>query len=75
MMHASSQNCEGGPRFAMNTPVNLKQPMRFDNWDKATWVEKSIIQALGGRPFEYKIKGERKRYSPDRNKYTKKILK
>jgi len=71
MMHASSQNCDGGPRFAMNAPIHLKQPMRFDNWENANWVEKSIIQATGGKPFEFKIAGERKRYTPDRSKYSK----
>jgi len=71
MMHASSQNCKGAPRFAMNAPIHLKRPMRFDTWADASWVEKSIIRALGGKPFEFKIKGERRGYVPDRKRYTK----
>ncbi len=71
LLHASSQNCKGGPRFAMNAPIHLKRPMRFNDWGNASMVEKSIIQALGGKPFEYKIQGERKGYIPNRLKYSK----
>jgi hypothetical protein len=71
LMHASSQNCKGGPRFAMNAPIHLKKPMRFDDWERASWVEKSVIKALGGKPFEFKIRGERRKYTPDRTKYSK----
>ncbi len=71
MMHTSSQNCKGAPRFAMNAPIHLKQPMKFNDWNGASLVEKSIIQAMGGKPFEFKITGERRGYTPDRKKYTK----
>jgi hypothetical protein len=71
IMHASSPNCKGGPRFAMNAPISLKAPMKFNNRDTATVVERSIIDAVGGKPFDFKITRERERIIPDRLKYTK----
>lgn len=69
MLHASSPNVKGPPRFIMNAPPILKKHFRFDNWETASVVERSIIQACGGKPFEFKISGERRRITPDRLKY------
>ena len=71
ILHASSQNISGRVRFIMNAPPQLKDHMRFDDWDKASVVERSIIQALGGKPFEFKVQGERRMFTPDRTLYDK----
>jgi hypothetical protein len=62
LLHAPSQNPSGRIRFMNNKVVSLKEPMQFnrpdENYDA---LEESIIQALGGEPFDFRITRERKR--------------
>jgi hypothetical protein len=67
MLHASSPNVLGRPRFATNATVKLKKPMRFNNPKKASVVEESIMWALGG-PLDFKINGQRKLYTQEEHK-------
>jgi len=72
MLHASSPNTDGPARFIMNAVPIMKDHFRFDDWDRASVVERATISACGGEPFAFAITGERKRYTPDRAKYEKK---
>ena len=72
ILHSSSPNVKGPPRFIMNAPPILKDHFRFDDLGTASVVERSIIQACGGKPFEFTITGERRRITPDRSKYDSK---
>lgn len=71
LLHASSPNTDGPPRFAFNASVTLTEPNRFDRIEGASVVERSI-QSVFGKPFEFKATGPRTHYSPDRSKYERK---
>ncbi len=49
MLHASSQNHSGRPRFMTNPPVVLKEHMGFDRADRAAFslLERATLYALG----------------------------
>lgn len=70
--HASSPNTDGPPRFMMNAVPIIKDHFRFDRLDGACLVERATIAACGGQPFDFRITGERKGFTPDRLKYEKK---
>lgn len=72
MLHASSPNTDGPARFIMNAVPIMRDHFRFDDWGRASVVERATILACGGTPFTFTPTGERKRYSPDRSKYEKK---
>jgi hypothetical protein len=38
--------------------------MKFNDRENASVVERSIIDALGGKPFDFKITTERRRVDP-----------
>jgi hypothetical protein len=73
MLHASSPNVRGVPRFATNATVFLKEPMRFDEPEKASVVEESVIRYLGG-PLKFQITGQRRRYKPEEYKNFYEVL-
>ncbi len=72
MWHASSPNTDGPARFMMNAVPIIKDHFRFDDLDRASVVERATIMACGGKPFEFRITGERQRYTPNRGQYEKK---
>ena len=49
MLHATSQNPSGRPRFMTNPPVSLKEPLQFDRADPDEYslVELKILRDLG----------------------------
>jgi hypothetical protein len=63
MLHASSQNHSGKPRFLTNPPVQLKEPMNFDRPDPRDYslVEQAILRGLGVNRLEHEITGVRGR--------------
>jgi hypothetical protein len=72
MLHASSPNTDGPPRFIMNAVPVIRDHFRFDDPARAGVVERATVAACGGAPFEFRITGERTSYTPDRAKYEKK---
>ena len=70
LLHASSPNTSGRARVASLSNVRLAEPMRFDDWGNASVVERSIIQALGGVPFQFQPTGPRLLQHPDRSNYS-----
>ena len=63
MLHASSQNHSGIPRFITNPALKLAQPMNFNrpNPHDHSPVELAILNALGVDHFDFKNTTERRR--------------
>jgi hypothetical protein len=76
MLHASSQNPSGIPRFITNPPVALKEPMRFnrENPGDLSLVERATLRGLGLERLDYVPKGERMRLTPERERIQRKML-
>jgi hypothetical protein len=76
LLHASSQNMLGVPRFMTNPPLQLAEPMRFDRRDPAEFspVEQAILRSLGLERLDYTIEGERRGYVPERIKKQQRML-
>lgn len=68
VLHASSQNHSGIPRFITNPPVSLNEPMRFNREDPREYslVERGILRALGVNRLEFQATGSRERVVPER---------
>jgi len=73
ILHTSSPNVLGVPRFATNATVKLREPMRFNDPSSASWVETSIMEALGG-PKDFQITGPRRLYTPEEYKKFREVL-
>ena len=76
MLHASSQNHSGIPRFLTNPPINLREPMRFDrdNPDDFSPVEQAILRGLGLERLDYAPTGAREKIVPERVRRQQKML-
>lgn len=70
VLHASSQNHSGKPRFLTNPPVALKEPMQFNRPNEADHspVERAILRALGVDRLDYRPTGSRERVIPERER-------
>lgn len=70
ILHASSPNHSGIPRWLTNPPVHLAEPMRFDREDPSEFspVERTVLRALGVDRLEYRITGQRGRVVSERMK-------
>lgn len=70
MLHASSQNLSGKPRFLTNPPAQLREPMRLDRSDPAEFspVEQVILNALGVERLDFAPTGTREPVVPERVK-------
>ncbi len=73
ILHTSSPNVLGTPRFATNATVKLREPMRFDDPGEASLVETSIMEAVGG-PRPFRITGSRRLYTPEEYKNFREVL-
>lgn len=76
MLHASSQNPSGRPRFITNPTVFLKEPMNFnrDSVDDLSLVERSVLKALGVERYDFQPTHERERIVPERVLRQQKML-
>ncbi len=56
MLHASSQNMHGKPRFMSNPPVVLKEPLNFNRPNPADFslLERATLQALGLERLDFR---------------------
>ena len=68
VLHATSQNVLGVPRFITNPPVALVEPMVFDRDDPADFslVELGVLRGLGLDRYEFGRTGPRERVVPER---------
>ncbi len=64
MLHASSNNVTGNPRFMSNPPVVLKEPMKFDraNPDDFSLLERATLHYLGVDRLDFKATAPHEAY-------------
>jgi hypothetical protein len=64
MLHASSQNVIGRPRFMSNPPVVLKEPMRLnrENSDEFSLLERATLHYLGVERLDFQPTASRASY-------------
>jgi hypothetical protein len=76
ILHASSQNPSGVPRFITNPAVSLKEPMCLNRPDPGDHspVERAILRGLGVDRLEFTPSGERQRLVPERVAIQQKML-
>ena len=76
ILHASSQNPSGRPRFITNPPVSLKEPMNFnrENPEDFSLVERAILNGLGVERLDFQPTHERERVVPERVARQRKML-
>ncbi len=68
IIHASSYNHLPVARFMINPPPRLKEPMRFERNDGSAYsvVERSILNALGKKSYDFRIATPRRKVVPAR---------
>ena len=61
MLHASSQNVLGRPRFMSNPPIVLKEPLNFnrDNPEEFSLLERATLHSLGLERLDFQATGPR----------------
>ncbi|MBZ0291843.1 MAG: phytanoyl-CoA dioxygenase family protein [Anaerolineae bacterium] len=76
MLHASSQNPSGRPRFMTNPPVQFQEPMNFnrDNPDDYSLVEQVVLDALGVDHYDFQPTAPREAVVPERVRRQQKML-
>jgi hypothetical protein len=73
ILHASSQNLSGKPRFLTNPPIHLKEPMNlnWENPEEFSLIERAVLRGLGVDRLDFKITGERGRVETERERLAK----
>jgi hypothetical protein len=68
MLHATSQNVIKHGRLITNPPITLRQPMKFDRTDPASFsaVELAVLRGLGVDRFSFQRTGQRETVVPER---------
>ncbi|MEO2004697.1 MAG: hypothetical protein ABGY41_11420 [Candidatus Poribacteria bacterium] len=76
MLHASSQNPSGVPRFITNPAVRIKEPMSFNRENPADYslVERGVLKALDVDSLDWQPTAERERVHPKREQIQRKML-
>lgn len=76
ILHASSQNLSGIPRFLTNPPFALKEPMNFNraNPDDYSPVELAVLGGLGVERLDFLPAAPRERVYPERERIQQKML-
>jgi hypothetical protein len=66
LLHTTSQNHLGIPRFITNHPISLREPMQFDRADPADFslVELAILRGLGVERLDFQPAGPREKVDP-----------
>jgi hypothetical protein len=68
MLHASSQNVIGIPRFMSNPPIVLKEPMNLnrENPEDFSLLEKATLHYIGLERYDFKpLKPRESRWDPE----------
>src|SRR5262249_54896835 len=68
MLHSKSVNMLPKPRFLINPPVHLEEPLRFarEPGDPHSPVERAVLRALGTPSYDFKPAGPREAVVPAR---------
>lgn len=75
ILHASSQNLSGKPRFLTNPCFHLREPMRFNRPDPDDYspVELAVLRALGVESLDFQPAAPRERIVPERERIQQKM--
>jgi hypothetical protein len=73
ILHASSQNLSGKPRFLTNPPIFLNEPMNFnrENPEDFSLVERAVLRALGVERLDFQPTTPRERVATERERKQK----
>lgn len=76
ILHASSQNHSGKPRFITNPPISLKEPMQFNRRNPADYspVERAILRGLEVDHLDFQPTAPRERIVSEGMKRKQKML-
>ncbi|HZP83548.1 MAG TPA: phytanoyl-CoA dioxygenase family protein [Chthonomonadaceae bacterium] len=76
MLHASSQNLSGTPRFLTNPCFSLQEPMNFNraNPDDFSLVEQAALRGLGVERLDFQPAVSRERIVPERERIQARML-
>jgi hypothetical protein len=76
ILHASSQNHSGRPRFLTNPPIALKRPMNFHRARPESYslVEQAVLRGLGVERLEFRPTAPRERVVPHRVRAQRQML-
>lgn len=76
VLHASSQNPSGIPRFITNPAVSFLEPMCFhrEKPEEYNMVERAVLRGLGVDHLDFQITGERARVVPERERIQRQML-
>lgn len=76
ILHASSQNPSGRPRFLTNPPLHLREPMCFHREDPEDYslVELAVLRGLGVDHLDFSPTGPRERVIPERERIQARML-
>jgi hypothetical protein len=76
ILHTSSQNHLGIPRFLTNPPIALNEPMNFQRANPADFspVERAVLHGLGVEKLDFQPAAQRERFVPERAKRQQKVL-
>lgn len=76
ILHASSQNPSGRPRFITNPTIFLNEPMNFNRADPDDFslVEQAVLNALGVERFDFQPTHPREDVVPERVRRQQKML-
>jgi ectoine hydroxylase-related dioxygenase (phytanoyl-CoA dioxygenase family) len=68
MLHASSQNVSGKPRFMTNPCLTLREPMQFNraNPDDFSPIELAVLRGLGVERLDFRLTQPRREHVPER---------
>ena len=68
VLHCSSPNHSGRPRFITNPPVALKEPLDFNRADPAqfSWIERGVLRALEVERYDFQPTAPRQWYAHGR---------
>jgi ectoine hydroxylase-related dioxygenase (phytanoyl-CoA dioxygenase family) len=76
MLHASSQNVSGIPRFMTNPCLTLREPMNFNrpNADDFSPIELAVLRGLGVERLDFKLTQPRREHVPERVRLQREML-
>jgi hypothetical protein len=76
MLHASSQNASGIPRFMTNPCLALREPMNFNRADPDDFspIELAVLRGLGVERLDFKLTQPRREHVPERIRIQREML-
>ena len=75
MLHTTSQNHSGRPRFLTNPAMHLREPMHFNRDDPEDFspVERAVLRGLGVERLDFQPTSPRRKIVPERERIQQKM--